>query len=225
MASPNIQAIRAAKAPFIPQKPKIVSIGRTSVPLYRKVDETMSDPEKALAFQHNRTALAGADLDQRAQILTLANRLNLMLTAEAGLADWERKLSKNWSNFQYLRILSWPDERGMRIKATTIPGDLSVLLPFQNGNIADCCAPGVKFVRVQLELDFANLTIATANPAPNVVLQGEYYIQLPQSSRDLVNGVNAAYTLTLWLGPADLRTMSTIAVQHDILGITHQDGP
>ena len=42
-----------SKAPFIPQKPEIVSIGRTSVSLYRKVDETMSDPEKALAFQHN----------------------------------------------------------------------------------------------------------------------------------------------------------------------------
>ncbi len=87
MASPNIQAIRAAKAPFIPQKPEIVSVGRTLVSLYKKVDETMSDPEKALAFQHNRTALAGADLDQRARILTLADQLNLMLTAEAGLAD------------------------------------------------------------------------------------------------------------------------------------------
>ena len=67
MASPNIQAIRAAKAPFIPKKPEIVSIGRTSVSLYKKVDETMSDPEKALAFQHNRTAtaLTGTDLDQR----------------------------------------------------------------------------------------------------------------------------------------------------------------
>ena len=95
MASPNIQATGALKAPFLPQKPEIVSIGRSSVSLYRKVDETMSDPEKALAFQHNRTALAGADLDQRARILTLADRMNLMLTAEAGLADWECKLSKN----------------------------------------------------------------------------------------------------------------------------------
>ncbi len=148
MASPNIQAIRTAKAPFIPQKPKIVSIRRTLVSLYRKVDETMSDPEKALAFQHNRTALAGADLDQRARILTLANRLNLMLTAEAGLADRERRLSKNWSYFQYLWILLWHDERGTRIRATTFPGDTSVLLPVQDSNIADCCAPGVKFVRV-----------------------------------------------------------------------------
>jgi hypothetical protein len=66
----------------------------------------MTDPEKALAYQHNKTALASADLDQRARILTLAERLDLMLMAESGLADWERKLSRNWANFQYLTIPS-----------------------------------------------------------------------------------------------------------------------
>ena len=131
MSSPAIRAIRAQKSPFIPHQPEMVSIGRTSCWLYRKVDENMSDPEKALAFQHNKTALAGADLDQRARILTLADRLNLMLTAEAGLADWERKLSKNWSNFQYLTILSWHNDKGDRINDTTTAGDTSVLLPVQ----------------------------------------------------------------------------------------------
>jgi hypothetical protein len=62
----------------------------------------------------------------------------------------------------------------MRINNTTVPGDSSILLPVQDGNIADCRSPGVKFVRVQLELDFANLTIATAPAPPNVVLRGEY---------------------------------------------------
>ena len=197
MASPAIQAIRALKSPFVPQKPEIVSIGRTSVSLYKKVDKSMSDPKKALAFQHNRTALAGADLDQCMRILTLADRLNLMLTAEASLADWECKLSKNWSNFRYLTILSWNDQKGSRITSTTDAGDSLVLLPVQDGNVADCHSAGVKFVCVQLELDFADLTIAAAeNPAPNVILRGEYYIQLPQSSRDLVNGNSRNYKLS-----------------------------
>jgi hypothetical protein len=152
--------------------------------------------------------------------------MNLMLTAEAGLADWERKLSKNWSNFQHLRILSWHDEKGTRINNTTIPGASSILLPVQDGNVAGCRSPGVKFVRIQLELDFVDLTIATAHPAPhNVVLRGEYYLQLPQSSTNLNNGAGTAYTLTSWLGLSDLRTSSIVSVQHDILGITHQDGP
>ena len=33
------------------------------------------------------------------------------------------------------------------------------------------------------------------------------------------------YMLTTWLGPSDLRTMSTVSIQREILGITHQDGP
>ena len=89
-----------------------------------------------------------------------------------------------------------------------------MLLPVRDGNVADCCSAGVKFVRVQLELDFADLTIAAAaNPAPNVVLRGECYIQLPQSLRDLVNGAGGNYKLTSWLGQADLRMMSPSDVQ------------
>jgi hypothetical protein len=53
----------------------------------------MTDPEKAMAYQHNKTALVSADLDQQAPILTLSDRFDLMLTAESSLVDWEQKLS------------------------------------------------------------------------------------------------------------------------------------
>jgi hypothetical protein len=134
----------------------------------------MTDPKKAMAYQHNKTALASADLDQRVRILTLADRLNLMLTAESSLTNRERKLSRNWANFKYLMILSWHDAKGTVIASTMTAGDSLVLLPVQNGSIADCHSAGVKFVRVQLELDFANLTTAAAHLAPNVILRGEY---------------------------------------------------
>jgi hypothetical protein len=185
----------------------------------------MTNPEKAMAYQHNKTALASADLDQRVRILTLADRLNLMLTAKSSLANWECKLSCNWANFRYLTILSWHDTKGTAIALTTTAGDSLVLLPVQNGSIADCCSAGIKFVRIQLELDFADLTTATVHPAPNVILQGEYYIQPPQHLRDLTNERNQDYRLTSWLGAADLRTMSTTDVQREILDITHQDDP
>jgi hypothetical protein len=225
MPSPAIQAIRASKSPFVPRKLEIVTIRCTSVLLYPQVNEKMTDPEKAMAYQHNKTALASADLDQCARILTLAVRLNLMLTAESSLADWERKLSHNWANFKYLTILSWHDAKGTAIASTTTAGDSLVLLPVQNGSVADCRSAGIKFVHIQLELDFADLMTAAAHPAPNVILRGEYYIQLPQSLRDLTNQRNQDYRLTLWLGAANLRTMSTTNVQRAILDITHQDGP
>jgi hypothetical protein len=75
------------------------------MPLYLKVNATMSDPEKTMAYQQNKTALASADLDQRAHILALAKHLNLMLTAESRLANWEQKLTKNCVNFKYLSLI------------------------------------------------------------------------------------------------------------------------
>jgi hypothetical protein len=95
MLSPAIQAIQASKSPFVPCKPKIVTIGRTSILLYPQVDEKMTNPMKAMAYQHNKTSLASADLDQHERILTLADWLNLMLTAKSSLANWECKLSCN----------------------------------------------------------------------------------------------------------------------------------
>ncbi len=136
------------KSPFVPCQPKIVSIGHTLVLLYPKVNLSMNNAEKAPAFQHNKTALASADLDQRACLLTLANRLNLMLMAKSSLADWQRKLLRNWGNFNHLKILLWHDAKGNSIIDTTNATDLSILKPIQNGKRDNCCSAWVKFVCV-----------------------------------------------------------------------------
>ena len=134
----------------------------------------MLDPEKAMASQQNKTAPASAELDQKACILALADRLDLMLTAESSLADWERKLRRNWANFANLSILSWHSGNGTLLNNTVTAKDASILLPVQNGAANTCCAPGVKFVRVQLALNYADLN--RIDPAPNMTLRGEYYI-------------------------------------------------
>jgi hypothetical protein len=129
MSSPTVLAIRSTPTRFAPQKPEIVSIGKTSVSLYPKVDASMADPEKAMAFQQNKTALASADLDQKARILAT----DLMLTAESSLADWERKLRCNWANFANLSILSWHGANGNILTNTATAADASILLPVQKG--------------------------------------------------------------------------------------------
>jgi hypothetical protein len=122
-----------------------------------------------MAYQQNKTALASADLDQRVRILALTKHLDLMLTTESSLADWERKLMKNWFNFQYyLTIISWHDTKGDPINNTTVAGDPAVLLSVQNGVQNQCRSAGVKFVCVQLDLDFADLN--TIQGATNTVL-------------------------------------------------------
>ncbi len=85
--SAQVNRGRLGVTPFVPKRLEIVQIGKTTFPLNPKVDTTMSDPKKAMAYQQNKTALASADLDQQARILALAERLNLMLTAESSLAD------------------------------------------------------------------------------------------------------------------------------------------
>jgi hypothetical protein len=120
-------------------------------------------------------------------------------------------------------LLSWHDVKGTAITSTLTVGDSSVLLPVQDGT--ECCAAGIKFVCIQLELDFTDLAIATTNLAPNIILQGEYCIQLPQSSINLVNGNQVNFRLTTWLGAADLCTLPSMEIKCNILNIMHQDGP
>ncbi len=132
----------------------------------------MSNPKKALAYQQNWAALAGADLDQRTHILALAKQLDLMHTAESSLVDWERRLTKNWFNFAYLTIISWHNAQGGLINNTTDADNPSVLLPVQNGVAALCRVEGVTFVQVSLRLDFSNL--CTITPASSCVLHGSY---------------------------------------------------
>ena len=102
MSSPTVLAVISSSMWFAPQKPEIVSIGKISVSLYPKVDASTLDPEKAMAFQQNKMALDLADLDQKARILALADCLDLMMTAESSLADWERKLRRTGQTLSQL---------------------------------------------------------------------------------------------------------------------------
>ncbi len=146
-----------------------------------------------------------------------------MLTAESSLADWKKKLFKNWFNFANLTIISWHNAHSGIIINMTVADNPSILLPVQNSAAAMCRAEGVKFVWVHLGLDFSDLN--TIVPAPSCVLHGKYYIELPQRTVQLLNGHNVAYNLTTFLRAANLRTLLPLESQHDILDETHQDGP
>ncbi len=80
----------------------------------------------------------------------------------------------------------------------------------------------MKFARVQLALNF-DLNIIQG--ATNMVHCGEYYIQLPQLAGQLTNATGNQYRLTTSTGPADLRTLSAAEEKHQVLDVTHQDGP
>ncbi len=88
--------------------------------------------------------------------------------------DWERKLTKNWFDFQHLHIITWHNTRGVVLTCTTILTDPTISLPIQNGAVVQHRSERFTFVHVQLALDFQGLK--TTFPPPNTVLCGEYYI-------------------------------------------------
>jgi hypothetical protein len=107
---------------------------------------------------------------------------------------------------------------------TTDPTNPAVLLPVQDGNVNNCCKQGVKFVCMQLRLDFSSLADAGITSHSCILLE-EYNIDLPQTTKALYTGTNQAYNLTAWQGHANLKVLSCEIVKTDILDITLQDRP
>ncbi len=189
---------------FIPRPLESVQVDKITVKLYPVVNLSMLAPEHAHAFQTNKTALSIPGIDRCAMLNTLGAQLNLSTIVDGILSDWSRHFCCNWCNFDHLTILSFHSTAGTQVNDTTKSADSAVLLPVVNGPYADC-RKQVCFVRMQLNLDFASLV------PPGVqgltILRVEYYIELPQSSRDMLNGNAQNYCLTSWLGAADLCTI------------------
>jgi hypothetical protein len=56
-------------------------------------------------------------------------------------------------------------------------------------------------------------------------MRAEYYIELPQTLRQLFNRQQTTYNLLTFHGLGDLRTLSPAEIQAQILDVTFQDGP
>jgi hypothetical protein len=153
---------------------------------------------------------------------TLGAQLNLSAIVDGVLGDWNCHFRQNWCNFSHLTILSFHSSAGTQVHNTTNPNDSAMLLPVVNGPYADC-RKQVQFVRVQLNLDFRSLVPPGVHGL--TILRVEYYIELPQSSQDLLNGNNQNYRLTSWTGASDLRTLTAVKFMQNVLSHTLQDGP
>jgi hypothetical protein len=56
-----------------------------------------------------------------------------------------------------MAILSFHNNAGNQMNNITTAANMAILLPVINGAIANCCQLNVKFVRVQITLNFINL--------------------------------------------------------------------
>jgi hypothetical protein len=214
------------KAPhnmFIPRALEPVQVDKMTVKLYPVIDSTMKPPECAHAFQVNKTALTAPGIDRYVMLDVLGAQLNLSAIVNGIHGDWYRHYRRNWSNFDNLTFLLFHNDSGAQVDDTTTAEDSAVLLPVTNGPIPSCRKQNIRFVWVQMNLNFASL-VTLDNPGVTVLCV-EFYIEFPQGSRDMINGINRAYCLTTFLGSDVIRLMSREDFSCNMLGVTLQDGP
>jgi hypothetical protein len=137
--------------------------------------------------------------------------------------DWRSRFDNNWGDFANLAIRSFHSSAGARINKTTTAADPNILLPVQNGAVANCHKEDVRFIRVLCLLDFASL-FTIANPGPTM-LHVSFYAKLPQTTVAMATVSGAAYNLTTWHGPANLPVMTREQLRALILKPCLQDRP
>jgi len=208
--------------PFIPRTLVPVNVGRSTVNLYPIIDTSMAMHERAQAYHINKTALSSQNIGLRVQLDALGHQLNLSATVEGVINDWLRYFYERWCDFSELQILSFHNTKGDEVIDTTDATDSAFLLPVIDGAYVTC-RKNVKFVRVQLSVNSVDLVTAM-NPGPTT-LRIEYFIELPQTTRQMTNGAGTEYNLTTFHGSSVLHTLDSHGVQREITNFTLQDGP
>jgi hypothetical protein len=137
--------------------------------------------------------------------------------------NWFQHFFDSWFNFSKLTILSFHNLKGDIIQDTMDAADPAVLLPVINRPLNTCRKANVKYVRVQITINFA--TLVNVNPPGPTTMHAKYYIKLPQTLVQMTNWQNTAYNLLTFHGASDLRTLSAADFQTQILNVTLQDGP
>jgi hypothetical protein len=130
---------------FVPWSLRSVQVDKLTVKLYPVVNSSMLAPERAHAFQTNKSALSIPGINRRAMLDTLGTQLNLSAIIDNVLGNWNRHFRCNWCNFAHLTILSFHSNAGTQVNNTTDANDPAVLLPVVDGPYADCCKQ-VRFV-------------------------------------------------------------------------------
>jgi hypothetical protein len=148
---------------FIPHALKPVQADKMTVKLYPIINLTMKLPKRAHAFHVSKTVLMAPGIDRYVMLDVLGAQLNLSTIVNGIRSDWYRHYRRNWSNFNNLTILLFHNDSGAQVDDTTTAKDSAVLLPVTNGPIPSCHKQNIRFVWVQMNLNFASL-VTLDNP-------------------------------------------------------------
>jgi hypothetical protein len=205
---------------FTPQDLVEIRVGSVTAKVYPKILSTMAVFEHVHAFQVKKTALTNLQANLRLVFDAFGGQLNATSTVNGIYSDWKCHFNKHWHNFNNLTILSFHNSAGNQIN----DGNPQVLLPIQDGNLANCCSQDVRFVHVKSTHDFTSRQHMVRNPTPPILCVS-YYFEFPQSTHALTSSNGQAYTLVTYAGPENFRTLSPAYVQLQILAACMQDSP
>jgi hypothetical protein len=206
---------------FVPRDLVSIQVGRLYASVYPKVDPTMPIHERAHAFQVIKSVLESLPVDTRLILEAIGTQLNCNSQVNGSMFDFRSMFDEAWYDFANLAIQSIHNSASAVLIITMSTVDPSILLPVADGPLPTCRQQDVRYVHVSCTIDFARLI---SIPGPTVLCVG-FYIELPQTTRVMVNGVGANYNLTSWLGADDLRGLTHDEVCSQILEPCLRDGP
>ncbi len=106
----------------------------------------MQPHERAHAYHINLTVLKSQNIKPWLQLKALGHQLNLKTTVDGVISNWSCFFYDHWYDFSHLQILSFQSANSNVNENTRMATDLNIFLLVQNGNIADCRRPSIKFV-------------------------------------------------------------------------------
>ena len=115
-----------------------VKIYGISISLYPVLDASMSAAKQAHGFHVIKNSLLAANLTPRQLLNALGQQTGQSTVVDGEIAGFLCHFHDHRRNFWNLTILSWHNSTGAFINKTTTAADSSVLLPVQNGLLADC---------------------------------------------------------------------------------------
>ena len=111
--------------------------------------------ERAYGFHVNKNNLLTMNLTPRQVLHALGQQTGQGTVVDGKISGFLRHFNDHWHYFQNLTILSWHNSAGTILINTTTAADSSILLSMQNGLLADCRQQDVRFIRVQVSVDYS----------------------------------------------------------------------
>ncbi len=154
---------------FMPLDLVDVHVGHMTIKLYPKIGLAMKIWERTYAFQIAKTSLTNLPMELKLIIDAFGTQLNASSTTEGIIGDFKWYVYDLWMSFDNLTILSFHDLACNIIDNTTTPANPQILMPVQDGNLANCRSQGMRFVHVQCVMDFASLVTAAPYPISTIL--------------------------------------------------------